>query len=189
VSGTTNVTGIVVQCKAGNTIGGTVSGLGLGKSLVLLDNGGNALKIVNNGQTPIFRFTQVLATGATFNVTVGVQPVGELCTVAHGTGTVSGNVTGIVVTCKNAATIGGKVSGLEVGETLILLDNGGDALTLRNRLDQPSLAFAFSTALPGGATFDVTVGTQPLGEICTVLGGSGMVSGTTNVTGIRVDCQ
>ena len=81
--------------------------------------------------------------------------------------------------------------GLEFRETVTLLDNGGDALTIKNSSSATGIIFPFTfkTALPGGATFDVTVGTQPFSEICTVLGGSGTVSGTTNVTGIRVDCQ
>jgi hypothetical protein len=72
---------------------------------------------------------------------------------------------------------------------LVLLDNGGDALTIRNLSSASgSFPFTFKTALPSGATIDVTVGTQPLSEICTI-NGTGKVSGTTNITDIDVDCQ
>jgi hypothetical protein len=190
VVGANDVTGIDVECKAGNTIGGTVSGLVRGESLVLLDNGGNALKVRNNGLPPYpqFVFTQVLATGANYNVTVGMQPVGQLCTVANGSGTVGGKVTSVAVSCNDAATIGGHVSGLGVGESVVLLNNGGDALTVRN-LPGRRTAFTFSMALANGATFDVTVGTQPLTEICTVMNGTGTVVGTNDVTGIAVECR
>jgi predicted SpoU family rRNA methylase len=191
VSSATNVTSIAVECKAGNTIGGTVSGLRVGESLVLLDNGGNALKVVNTVKSryPKFLFTQVLAAGATYNVTVGTQPVGQICAVAQGSGTASGNVTSVAVSCRAAATIGGTVSGLEAGESLVLLNNGGDALMIQNHLNQPSVPFVFSTALAKGATFDVTVGTQPLRQICTVLHGTGSVVSSINVTSIAVECQ
>ncbi len=183
----TNITGIVVKCGGGNTIGGAVSGLDRGDPLVLLDNGGNALKVIGSGGTVGFTFTQVFATGTTYNVTVGTQPAHEFCTVARSSGIVGGNVTNIAFTCKAAATIGGTVYGLEPRQKLTLLDNGGDALTIPGI--GASIPFTFKTALLIGATFDVTVGTQPLGEICTVLGGSGTVLSTTNITGIRVDCQ
>ena len=190
VVGANNVTDISVVCKAGATIGGTVSGLGSGKLLVLLDNGGNALK-VESGRAPYpkFVFTQVLAAGANYNVTIGMQPIGQVCTVANGSGTVSGDVTNVAVICKNAATIGGTVSGLEAGERLLLLNNGGDALTLPNRFAGGGITtFVFSTALAPGATYDVTVGTQPLRQICTVTNGTGAVS-TNNVISVAVKCE
>jgi hypothetical protein len=92
------------------TIGRTVSGLGIKKILVLLDNGGNALKLLGSSSSSFkFAFTQVLAAGATYNVTVGTQPLGQFCTVVNGSGTVSGNFTNVCVACRDAATIGGKV--------------------------------------------------------------------------------
>ena len=80
-------------------------------------------------------------------------------------------------------TIGGKLSGLNSGTSVTLLDNGGDALTVT-----ANGSFTFKTALPTGATYKVTVGTQPSGETCTVTGGSGKV-GTKNVTTVKVACK
>ena len=57
------------------TIGGTVSGLNTGTSVTLLDKGSNALKVTANGS---FTFTTALATGATYKVTIGTQPTGDL---------------------------------------------------------------------------------------------------------------
>ena len=80
------------------TIGGTVSGLNTGKSVTLLDNGADALKVTVNG---VFTFKTALPTGATYKVTVGTQPTGETCTVTAGTGTVgTKNVTTVKVACK-----------------------------------------------------------------------------------------
>src|SRR3984957_1735678 len=162
------------------TVGGTISGLSSGASVTLLDNGGDAYKATANGK---FTFTTSLATGATYDVTVGTQPAGETCTVTLGSGTVgTKNVTTVKVTCK-AYTIGGIVSGLLTGASGTLLDNGGDAYKAT-----ANGKFTFSTGFASGATYDVTVGTQPSGETCTVTLGSGTV-GKKNVTTVKVTCK
>ena len=75
------------------SIGGTVSGAG--GSLVLVDNGTDMLTVAQNGS---FTFADPLATGATYQVTVGQSPVGQLCSVAQGSGTVgSADVTDVPV--------------------------------------------------------------------------------------------
>jgi hypothetical protein len=177
--GTANVTTVKVTCKA-YTVGGIVSGLLTGASVTLLDNGGDAYKATANGK---FTFSTGFASGATYDVTVGTQPAGETCTVTLGSGTVgTKNVTTVKVTCK-AYTIGGIVSGLLTGASVTLLDNGGDAYKAT-----ANGKFTFSTGFASGATYDVTVGTQPAGETCTVTLGSGTV-GTKNVTTVKVTCK
>ena len=166
------------------TIGGTVAGLGAGKSVVLLNNGGDALTRNANGG---FSFATALASGASYAVTVGTQPAGQTCTVSNGSGTVaSANVTNVAVSCVDLPpatyTIGGNLSGLGAGKSVVLLNNGGDALT-RNA----NGGFSFATALASGATYSVTVGTQPAGQTCTVSNGSGTVA-SANVTNVAVSC-
>ncbi len=157
-----NVTTVVVACKPKTfTIGGTVSGLTTGASLILLDNGADSLTVAANGK---FTFKTALATGAAYKVTVGTQPTGETCTVTNASGTVgSANVTNVAVACKVPTfTIGGTVSGLTTGASVTLLDNGTNSLTV-----SANGTFTFTTALATGATYKVTVGTQPTGETCT----------------------
>ena len=164
------------------TIGGSVSGLGAGKSVVLLNNGGDALTRNANGS---FTFATPLANGAAYAVTVGTQPVGQTCSVSNGTGTVaSANVTNVAVNCVNVPTytIGGSVSGLVTGKTVGLLNNGGDALTVN-----ANGSFTFATALTSGSAYAVTVGTQPVGQVCTVSNGTGTVA-SANVTNVAVSC-
>ena len=164
------------------TIGGTVAGLGAGKSVVLLNNGGDALTRNANGG---FSFATALASGASYAVTVGTQPAGQTCTVSNGSGTVaSANVTNVAVSCANVPTytIGGSVSGLVTGRSVGLLNNGGDALTVN-----ANGGFSFATALASGASYAVTVGTQPAGQVCTVNNGSGTVA-SANVTNVAVSC-
>ena len=110
------------------TLGGTVSGLtGTGTGLVLQNNGGNNLAVSANGA---FTFLTALKKGSSYSVTVLTQPSGQSCTVANGTGSVSGNVTNVAVTCvTNAFTVGGTVSGLS-GTGLVLQNNGGNDLSV-----------------------------------------------------------
>jgi hypothetical protein len=180
--GTANVTSVAVACTPNTyTIGGTLSGLGTSDAVTLLDNGGDALKLTANGK---FAFTTPVASGSAYKVTISVQPTGETCTVTKGTGTVvSANVTTVVVTCKVLTyTIGGTVSGLTSGASVTLLNNGANALKVT-----ANGAFTFTTALDYGAAYDVTVGTEPTGETCTVTAGSGTV--TKKVTTVKVACK
>jgi len=180
-----NVTNVTVNCTSNTyTIGGSVSGLGAGNSVVLLNNGGDALTRNANGS---FTFATPIASGATYSVTVGTQPVGQTCSVSNGTGTVvASNVTNVAVSCVNLPpvtyTIGGNLSGLSAGNSVVLLNNGGDALT-RNA----NGSFTFATPLANGAAYAVTVGTQPVGQTCSVSNGTGTVA-SANVTNVTVNC-
>lgn len=182
IVGSANVTNVAISCVPTHTIGGAVTGLRAGGSLTLLDNGTDALTVTANGK---FTFKTPLALGATYKVTVGTQPVGDICRIAHRTGKVTGNVTNISVSCTAVAThtIGGTVSGLKTGDPITLLDNGADALTLT-----ASGPFTFKTPLDTGALYKVTIGAQPPGEDCTVITGTGIV-GNANVTTVEVTCS
>jgi len=79
-------------------------------------------------------------------------------------------------------TIGGTVSGL-TGTGLILMDNGGDALTINSNGN-----FTFKTAIGKGLAYLVTVSTAPSNppQTCTVSNGSG--NANANVTTVQVTC-
>jgi uncharacterized repeat protein (TIGR03803 family) len=79
-------------------------------------------------------------------------------------------------------SVGGTLAGLAGGTSAVLEDNGGDALTLT-----ANGAFKFATQLSGGATYAVTVMSQPSAEYCWVTAGSGTVSGA-NVSNVAVNC-
>jgi len=181
---------IEVSCGAGLSIGFTLSGLATGDKITLLDNGTNPATLGTNGR---FTLPQVLATGQTYNVTVGTQPAGQVCTVTNGSGTVGKtNVTNVEVNCQNGALIRGTITGLDAGQTVVLLDNGGDALTLDGSAAS-SFNFIFKTALALGQSYDVTVGTQPTGQICTVTNNTGIATAPKGVIvpapTIEVYCQ
>ena len=80
------------------------------------------------------------------------------------------------ITPPSTYSIGGSIAGL--AGTVVLQDNGTDNLSLTG-----NGAFAFATSLQPNATYDVTVVTQPAGQVCSVSNGTGTASAPiTNVT-------
>lgn len=179
-----DVTSVAVTCTTDTfTIGGTVGGLE-GSGLVLQNNGGDDLAIATDGS---FTFATALDDLSTYSVTVAADPTApsQTCVVANGEGTVaSGAVADIAITCTtNTFTIGGSVSGL-LGAGLVLQDNGGDDLAIA-----ADGSFTFATAIEDGATYAVTVLTDPTlpAQTCSVSSGSGTVDGA-DVTDVQVSC-
>jgi N-acetylneuraminic acid mutarotase len=83
---------------------------------------------------------------------------------------------------KSTYTIGGTITGL-TGSGLVLQNNGGNNLTVSAN----ATSFAFSTPVASGATYLVTVLTQPAGESCVVTGGHG--AAMANVKNVSIACQ
>jgi len=82
------------------------------------------------------------------------------------------------------ATIGGTITGLSGNTSVVLLDNGGDSLTV-----SANGSFTFATQVQAPNAYNVTIGTQPPGETCTVSNGSGDVSQNDgDVTNVSVAC-
>jgi len=105
-----------------------------------------------------------------------VMAVASCTTLAVGCGGTSASGTA-------AHSISVTVSGL-TGTGLVLKVNGGDDLSIT-----ANGVARFSTTIDSGATYSVTVGTQPAkpAQTCSVNNGSGTV-GTADITGIAVTC-
>jgi hypothetical protein len=181
--GNANVSSVVINCASNTyTVGGTITGLN--GTVVLKNNGTNALTLTANGS---FAFSVPIASGSPYAVTVSTQPTypprAQTCTVTNGSGTMpSANVTNVSVNCTtNTYTIGGTVSGM-TGGTLVLQDNGGDNKTITG-----NGAFTFATPIASGNGYAVTVLTQPSGQSCSVTSGSGTVT-SGNVTNVSILC-
>ena len=67
--------------------------------------------------------------------------------------------------------------------TVGLLNNGGDNLSVSS-----NGGFTFVTSLVDGASYAVTVGTQPAGQTCEVASGTGTIP-SANVTDVSVNCS
>ena len=80
-------------------------------------------------------------------------------------------------------SVGGTVAGL-AGSGLVLVNNGGDAITIAS-----DGAFTFSTRVAAGAAYAITVQAQPTSpaQDCVVERGTGSV-GTDDVTDVSVTC-
>jgi hypothetical protein len=184
--GSANITNVTVTCVTSKfTVGGTISGLAAGASVVLQNNAGDNLTRSANGT---FTFGTSVNSGSPYAVTVLTNPTSpaQTCTVtgATGAGTVTNaNITGVLIACTTTPfTVGGTLTGLGAGKTIILKNNGGDDLTLS--ADAP---FTFKTPVASGSPYAVTVGTQPVGQSCNVSAGTGNV-GNANVTTVVVNC-
>ena len=77
----------------------------------------------------------------------------------------------MAISCTNSATfsVSGSVAGLS--GTVVLQDNNSDTLSV-----SANGSFSFGTLLANGASYNVTVLTNPSGQACSVTGGSGAVS-------------
>ena len=179
-----NVGNVAINCTTNAyAIGGTISGL-TGSGLVLTDNGGDAIAVPAGATS--FAFPASLASGAAFNVQVKTQPTApsQQCAVSGGNGTVAGGaVHSVQVNCDTKAfVVGGTVSGL-AGSGLVL-QNGADTVGV-----SANGSFAFPTPVASGATYAVTVKTQPTSptQSCVVAAGSGTVT-TGAIGSVQVTC-
>ncbi len=175
-----NVANIVVSCVT-TTFTVSASITGLSGAVVLADNASDTLTETTDGT---FAFGQAVASDSPYSVTVIAQPSGQTCVVTAGSGTITSQNVAVDVTCAAPTfTVGGVVTGIS-GAAIVLLDNGGDELTV-----PANGSFTFPTALSNGMAYAVTVKTPPPGMMtCTVSAGRGTIDGA-NVSSAAVNCS
>lgn len=78
------------------SVGGTVSGLASGQSVVLQNNGSDDLTVGANGG---FNFATEVDADTNYVVTVITQPASQSCAVSNGSGTATADVTDVAVSC------------------------------------------------------------------------------------------
>lgn len=197
-----DVTNVAVTCvndppppAATYAVGGTVSGLGSGKTLQLgLRHSGDVTRAISVTANGAFDFDpERVAAGQPYAVSVVTQPAGQTCSVANGSGTMPGvAVTNVTVTCADdpppivTYSIGGTVSGLATGTTLRLgLAHAGST---GNAIDVTANGqFSFgSDRVTAGDSYVVSIQAQPSGQNCSITNGSG--TATANVTNVTVTC-
>jgi hypothetical protein len=124
--------------------------------------------------------------GNTF--TVGIEnEAGDQAYAVINNSTATGVLANGLMICFDAVdtySIGGMVSGLAAGNSVVLQNNMGDDLSVTGNGD-----FVFPTALVDGNPYAVTVLTQPAdpAQYCAVMNGSGTVSGG-DVNNVEVTC-
>jgi len=176
----------LTACLGSVDIGGTLSGLPAGSSITLQNNGGDNLTLTANGS---FTFSDAIADGESYSVTILTQPAGATCVVTSGTGTVaestSSSITSVVVTCTATAGISGTVSGLASGLNLTLQNVSGGVTS--ELIVPKDGSWIFPGTPTSGATYAVTVKTQPPGQTCSIPNGTGTYTSGT-ATAITVTC-
>ncbi|MGC3998542.1 MAG: hypothetical protein QM767_14190 [Anaeromyxobacter sp.] len=166
------------------SVGGTVAGLE-GTGLQLSLGAGAPLSVEPGAGT--FQFPRKVRAGREVTVSVVRQPSSpwQACAVVGGTFTPEADVTELQVICATSEfRVGGTVAGLR-GAGLVLQNAGGDDLAVG-----ADGAFTFPHAVPSGATFTVSVASQPSSpsQTCAVSGGSGTI-GNGDVASVLVNCS
>lgn len=160
------------------SIGGVVSNLN--GTVVLQNNGTDLIAVTVDG---VFSFPTTFTDGSQYEVTVETHPVGQFCAVTGNSGSVSGeNVATVTVECVTAYTVGGNISGLGAGQTVELLNNGTDALSVSE-----NGTFIFNTPVVVPGEYNVSIKTQPANQVCTPTMNSGVVS-DANITTVDISC-
>ncbi len=182
-----NQTDVLITCSTNDYfIGGSVSGLAPGNFVTLQNNTTDDLLVSANG---VFVFETPLVDKSTFAVSVLNDPTkpNQTCAVVDGSGTVAGDdVVNVSVNCTiDSYLIGGTLSGLLVGEILVLQNNNGDDLVLLS-----NGTFVFDQPIEDLSSYSVTVLSQPTNPIqnCTITSGSGNVAGE-DVIDITIACD
>lgn len=168
------------------TVGGTLTGLPSGTSVILQNNGKDNLTLTQNGR---FTFNNTLDDGDDYNVTVLTQPAGASCTPSNNTGKINSkgdDVENVLITCAAVGNLTGTVSGLPPGNFITVLNNGGTPLQVTANGN-----FTFPGTVANGTSYVITVQTPLPAALttCTVTGGSGQIaSGVPNTT-ISIACS
>lgn len=161
-----------------------ISGLAPTNSLVI-SQGLDHYPVATNGQLTL---TQ-LDDGADYSFSITQQPTAPNQTCVFTTaaaGTMTGEAVQLGIDCVfNQYFIGGELSGLAVGNQLVLQNNATDNLSLNS-----NGAFSFTEPLDDQSDYNVTVLNQPFApnQSCEVTQGSGQLTGD-DVIDVQVHCN
>lgn len=174
-------------------LGGTVSGLATGQSVILLASAGSwggatVTKTVNSDG--VYTFPWGVSPTSSYTVSVQTQPSGQTCSIANATGTANANVTNINVSCGNNSE-----TGTTPGGTVSTGITGGGFVSGSTQFSAPSNppngysfpydVISFSASTTPGGTISVTLtypNALPIGTKYWKLISGNWVDWTNNVT-------
>lgn len=179
------------------TVGGTVKGLTTDSlSTITLGNEANFTSSLNADGPFSFK----VASNGSYNISVLRQPNPVNCTVVNGTGKMTSEtpVTNISVTCVPNVPVSGVLHNLVVGTT-IGLSRTNNALVEFSRLQTAEPTdetkntynnFVLPYYVVSGQDYDVTVTSQPVAQVCSVVNGKGTANNTNlaSATNVAVYC-
>ena len=184
---------VIVTCA--NTVANTyyVSGTASGVTGPLtLSSGTNSVTLPAGGTG--FALPTPLASGTAFAITASSAT--QKCTVTggsngNGSGTMpAANVTNVSVSCVNAYSVGGSVSGYSSSFSLLNTVTNG-SIPADNFTDTVSVTgstFSFNKLLLSGDNYNVSVSAQPANQLCLVINPSGTI-GSASISSVSVVCQ
>lgn len=164
------------------TLGGSVAGLGAGKTLVLQLSAGGATQEASVAADGLFVFAQPVA--GPYRITVRSQPLNQTCTVSGGEGVADSNGPAPSISVACAATafrLSGTVRG-NIGVVALRNTANGDTVTVGG-----NGVFSFAQPVLAGTAYSVTVFDMSAGQTCSVGGGTGFAM--ADVTQITVGCE
>lgn len=164
------------------TLGGSVAGLGAGKTLVLQLSAGDTTQDASVAADGLFVFAQPVA--GPYRITVRSQPLNQTCTVSGGEGVADSNGPAPSISVACAATafrLSGTVRG-NIGVVALRNTANGDTVTVGG-----NGAFSFAQPVLAGTAYSVTVFDMSAGQSCSVGGGTGFAM--ADVTQITVGCE
>lgn len=184
MTGETPVTNVAVNCVPNVQVSGTLNGLADATSLGISSKSGVVIdaNTVAVSQLPglakngAFSLPLYMVNGYKYSINIYSQPSAQVCTVLNGEGTADiANLPAaknVVINCVAAVTIGGTITGLKTGLSLAL-SNGTSTLAY-TAASTTAIPYVFRDSLLDGGAYDVQVTTQPVGQVCTVVNGTGI---------------
>ncbi|HTT06494.1 MAG TPA: kelch repeat-containing protein, partial [Steroidobacteraceae bacterium] len=162
------------------SVGGSVTGLS--QAGLTLASGSNSVTVAAGATS--FTLPGLLASGAMYSVVVKTQPLGQTCVARNESGTIAqASVTNVQVSCTiNTYSIGGTITG--VNASGLVLANGTDTVTVA----LGASTFLMPTKQPMGATYTITVQTEPTGLSCQVSSSGSGTMPAAPVTNVMVSC-
>jgi hypothetical protein len=165
------------------SVGGAVEGVNGSDGVDLRLNGS---EVITRSSDAAYAFSTELNDGATYTVDIVREPTGRDCTISNASATIAAaDVLNVDVSCAPSAmySVGGNVSGLDVGQSVTLQLNGAET-----KIISASGAFEFDTLFADGTAYVVQViATSPSVE-CSLTNGSDEIEGA-DVTNIVVGCE
>jgi hypothetical protein len=142
-------------------LSGQVSGLA--KDGLILLNDGERLPVAA-GQSS-FVFTKLVSTDDRYDISIAQQPNGAVCTMINGVGKASSySVTTAVVTCQtNTYPLSGAITGLTADKLTLIIGNSNTSPLAG------ATAYTFP-AIADGAAYNISVLTNPTGQVCRFAG-------------------
>jgi hypothetical protein len=176
--------------KAMFDVAGVISTAGpLTNAGLVLANGNDTVAVPANATS--FTFPHRVAYGDNYNVVQQTPPDHMSCQVFNGSGS-AGHTSSILVTVQctqNSYLLSGSITGLKsTGTGLVLINGAGASAGPVVPATDPAASVGFQMGnVFDGSAYGVTVLTQPVGQVCTVANGTGVMHDKP-VSNVLVTC-